>query len=78
MLEPPRSETLGWAAFCACPEHAPVPQIVLDPFGGAGTTGLVADRLQRHAVLVELNPTYAALARERIASDAGLFAGAAE
>jgi DNA modification methylase len=28
---------------------------VLDPFGGAGTTGLVADRLQRNAVLIELN-----------------------
>jgi DNA modification methylase len=46
---------------------------VLDPFGGAGTTGLVADRLGRDAVLVELNPTYAALARERIAGDAPLF-----
>jgi len=46
---------------------------VLDPFGGAGTTGLVADRLQRAAVLIELNPEYAALARQRIASDAGMF-----
>lgn len=47
--------------------------MVLDPFGGAGTTGLVADRLQRHAVLVELNPEYAALATERIRGDAPLF-----
>ncbi|NUB25757.1 DNA-methyltransferase [Azospirillum brasilense] len=47
---------------------------VLDPFGGAGTTGLVADRLGRDAVLIELNPEYAALTRRRIASDAGLFA----
>lgn len=31
---------------------------VLDPFGGAGTTGLVADRLGRDAVLIELNPEY--------------------
>jgi hypothetical protein len=46
---------------------------VLDPFGGAGTTGLVADRLGRDAVLVELNPTYAALARERVKGDAPLF-----
>ena len=46
---------------------------VLDPFGGAGTTGLVADRLGRHATLVELNPTYAAMARARIADDAPLF-----
>jgi DNA modification methylase len=50
---------------------------VLDPFGGAGTTGLVADRLNRSAILCELNPEYARLARERINGDAPLFAGAA-
>lgn len=50
---------------------------VLDPFGGAGTTGLVADRLNRAAILCELNPEYARLARERIDADAPLFAGAA-
>jgi DNA modification methylase len=46
---------------------------VLDPFGGAGTTGLVADRLQRNAILIELNPQYAEIARNRIASEAGMF-----
>jgi DNA modification methylase len=46
---------------------------VLDPFGGAGTTGLVADRLQRHAVLIELNPEYAEMARRRIEREAGMF-----
>lgn len=46
---------------------------VLDPFGGAGTTGLVADRLQRNSILIELNPEYAAMARNRIEADAGLF-----
>lgn len=56
----------------------PVGGLVLDPFGGAGTTGLVADRLQRNATLIELNPEYAALARRRIDGDAPLFAGAAE
>lgn len=48
---------------------------VLDPFGGAGTTGLVADRLQRNAILIELNPEYAAMAERRIFNDAPLFAG---
>lgn len=47
---------------------------VLDPFGGAGTTGLVADRLQRSAVLIELNPVYADIAERRITGDAPLFA----
>ncbi|SDR02272.1 site-specific DNA-methyltransferase [Pseudovibrio sp. Tun.PSC04-5.I4] len=43
--------------------------VVLDPFGGAGTTGLVALRLGRQAILIELNPDYAAIAQERIAQD---------
>lgn len=44
----------------------PVDGTVLDPFGGAGTTGLVAKQHGRNAVLLELNPEYAAMARERI------------
>jgi DNA modification methylase len=52
----------------------PVGGVVLDPFGGAGTTGLVADGLQRDALLIELNPAYADLSRERITSDGPLFA----
>jgi DNA modification methylase len=47
---------------------------ILDPFGGAGTTGLVADRLGRSAILLELNPQYAEMARRRIVKDAPLFA----
>lgn len=52
----------------------PVGGTVLDPFGGAGTTGMVADRLQRDAILIELNPEYAALSRSRIADDSPLLA----
>jgi DNA modification methylase len=47
---------------------------ILDPFGGAGTTGLVADKLGRNAVLIELNPEYAAMAEKRIFTSAPLFA----
>lgn len=43
--------------------------LVLDPFGGVGTTGLAAQQLGRRAALVELNPDYAAMARARILSD---------
>jgi DNA modification methylase len=46
---------------------------VLDPFGGAGTTGLVADRLGLDCTLIELNPEYAEIARKRIEGDAGMF-----
>jgi DNA modification methylase len=52
----------------------PVGGTVLDPFGGAGTTGLVADRLQRSAILIELNPVYASMAKKRLEGDAPLFA----
>ena len=47
---------------------------VLDPFFGAGTTGLVADRHQRDCIGIELNPAYAEIAQRRIAGDAGMFA----
>jgi DNA modification methylase len=39
---------------------------VLEPFGGAGTSALVATQLGRKATLIELNPEYATLARARI------------
>jgi DNA modification methylase len=52
----------------------PVGGTVLDPFAGAGTTGMVADRLQRNAILIELNADYAAMAERRIRDDAGMFA----
>lgn len=48
--------------------------IVLDPFFGAGTTGLVAERLQRDCIGIELNPTYAEIARRRIVSDCPILA----
>ena len=47
---------------------------VLDPFFGAGTTALVADRLGRDCIGIELNPEYAAMARKRLIADAGMFA----
>lgn len=52
----------------------PIGGTVLDPFGGAGTTGLVADRMQRNAVLIELNPESVEIARRRIANDSPLLA----
>jgi DNA modification methylase len=56
--------------LAGCPEGG----TVLDPFGGAGTTALVADRLLRNSILIELNPEYAEMARARITGDAPLIA----
>lgn len=47
----------------------PVGGTVLDPFGGAGTVGLVCDRLGRNAVLIELNDAYMDIAEKRIVDD---------
>ena len=65
--------TKGWEPACECPDAPPVPCKVLDPFGGAGTVGLVADRLGRDSTLLELNPEYAELARKRLIDDAPLL-----
>ena len=47
---------------------------VLDPFAGAGTTGIAAKQLGRNAVLIEINPDYVATAERRIRLDAPLLA----
>ena len=58
---------------CDCDTNETEKGIVLDPFGGSGTTGLVADRLKRSAVLIELNPDYVEIMRKRLEGDAPLF-----
>lgn len=46
---------------------------VLDPFGGTGTTGIVANKLDRKAILIELVPKTIELAKKKITSELGLF-----
>lgn len=52
--------------LAGCPEDG----VVLDPFFGSGTTGMVARRMGRHYIGIELNPDYTELARARIGGDA--------
>ena len=59
-------KTLGFRPTCSCPKADPVPCIVLDPFLGSGTTGIVAARLGHRFVGIELNPEYVAMATQRI------------
>lgn len=47
---------------------------ILDPFSGAGTTALVADRLGRSAIGIELNPDHTAMGSDRVHADAPLLA----
>ena len=43
--------------------------VVLDPFGGSGTTSKVARRLGRSSIIIELNPDYLELVKERAKTD---------
>jgi DNA modification methylase len=55
---------------CAC-GLAPIGGIVLDPFGGSGTTAEVALEYGRRAILIELKPEYVELAKKRLRPIAG-------
>ena len=59
--------TIGWLPSCQC-SCDPVPAVVIDPFFGAGTTGLVAKKLGRHYIGIELNEAYIGMAQKRIAA----------
>lgn len=60
-------ETVDWRPGCDCGSNEPVPATVLDPFGGAGTTALVAHRLRRDTLAIEINPQSAHAAARRVA-----------
>lgn len=53
------------ACDCAAP---PAPCVVLDPFGGAGTTAVAAQALGRNSIYIDINPEYVMLAMKRLAS----------
>ena len=65
-------QALGWQPTC---DHnsEPEPAVVLDPFCGSGTTGIVPLRHGRSFIGIELNPDYIEMARERIIGDAPLL-----
>ena len=67
------SRTTGWARGCDH-EGEPVRPLVLDPFMGAGTVGLVAAKMGRDYLGIELNEEYIAMANQRISSEMPLFA----
>lgn len=65
----PATTTTGWRRTCSCTSRLVVPATVIDPFSGAGTTGLVARRLGRAFWGCDLNPDYVKMSIERIEGD---------
>jgi hypothetical protein len=61
------ANTTGWLPSCHC-SCDPVPAVVIDPFFGAGTTGLVAKKLGRRFIGIELNEAYIGMAQKRVAA----------
>jgi hypothetical protein len=61
------SKTIGWRPSCRCePVREPRPAVVLDPFAGAGRTGVAARQLGLDFIGVELNAESVAIARRQI------------
>ena len=61
--------TTGWGKMCNCTTDAVEPCVVLDPFSGAGTTGVVAIKHSRCYIGTELNPDYLEISRKRIQAE---------
>lgn len=53
-------------ASCDCKDYGISPPIVLDPFGGSGTTSYVAREMGLSSIYIDMNPEYVAMARERV------------
>jgi DNA modification methylase len=67
------TDFVGYKQQCNCTTKETEGGHVLDPFGGAGTTALVSDRLKRHSSLIELNDKYAKITEKRLQDDGGMF-----
>lgn len=63
-------DTTGWRPTCRCKGNTGAGRsLVLDPFMGAGTVGLVAKQAARDYLGIEMNPAYIEMAERRIASN---------
>ena len=66
------STTLRWHPSCNCATGKPQPCIVLDPFAGAGTTMLVAEKLGRNWIGCDISQQYVDMAMKRVKAETEL------
>jgi len=59
-------KTIGWEKGCNCSSKNIQPCTVIDPFNGAGTTGVVAIKNGRNYLGVDINNKYIKMTRERL------------
>lgn len=59
-------ETNGWQPSCDCGIAEKVPAVVLDPFNGAGTTGVAALEVNRNYIGMELVQSYIDISMKRL------------
>jgi DNA modification methylase len=73
-------QTIGWQPTCKClvaqasPPANLSPCTALDPFGGAGTTALIAAKMGLNAILCELKPEYVQMSTARLTRELGMLA----
>ena len=68
-----QTSDLGLEKQCECKTNETKSGIVLDPFGGSATTGIVAEGNGRDSIMLELNPDYINIAKQRIQNEFGMF-----
>lgn len=73
------TKTVGWIPTCDCPDNdGSGRSMILDPFGGSGTTGVVAYNLGRDCILIDLKKEYAKMAVERLKKEGDYKTGLGE
>lgn len=70
--DPIQHNTLGFRPTCSCDQKGSGRCVVLDCFGGAGTSAVVAEELGRSWIMIDINPEYKAMALKRLQTTIGM------